>query len=434
MKKTDHIAILSLFTSLIRVLGGPITILMVSSHLSLEEMGFYYTFFSFIVMTQLFEVGIGFVLKQFYSHDCKYYGQGVLSKKSLIKSSKLFIFSCQWYIGLAIIYLVLLIPFSKFYYFNYEGDIEFEGPLLLLLVVTSLKLVSNIIDTYLDGMQKQIILQKARLFSSITMSLSLWLLISLGYQLYSIGLSLFLSIQVFVLVVLYYKKNIGFKIIKAGVNYSFLEQFREIFPLLSRSSLVWFFGYFFWNGFTLLGFHLYGASIAGQIGFSIAMAKGGYDVANSFSVNQRTIIANKIANDKLREAIEIFFKYSILSLSVLTFGYLIIISVKVYFSEFEIVSKMLDTQNLITLFLFYIFILVMTSVNNFVRSFKIEPFVYLSIYNSTSLMMTFYLSYYWGLKNILLLSMIFLIPSLIYSFTFFLKKIGYIKLGIADVK
>ena len=205
MKKTDRIAILSLLTSLIRVLGGPVTILMVSSHLSLEEMGFYYTFFSFIVMTQLFEVGIGFVLKQFYSHDCQYDDQGFLSEKSLIESSKLFIFSCQWYTGLAVIYLALLVPFSKLYYLNYEGEIEWEGPLLLLLVVTSLKLISNIVDTYLDGMQKQIILQKARLFSSIAMSLSLWAMISLDCQLYTIGLSLLVSIKVFFLVILYYK-------------------------------------------------------------------------------------------------------------------------------------------------------------------------------------------------------------------------------------
>jgi hypothetical protein len=407
---------------------------MVSSHLSLEEMGFYYTFFSFIVMTQLFEVGIGFVLKQFYSHDCKYDEQGVLSDHSLIKSSKLFIFSCQWYTGLAILYLAVLIPLSDFYYIDYEGEIEWEGPLFLLLFITSLKLISNIIDTYLDGMQKQVILQKARLLSSITMSLSLWVLIGLDYHLYSIGFSLLISIAIFIFFVLYYHKDIDFKLSNNRGNYSFLEQFKEVFPLLSRSSLVWFFGYFFWNGFTLLGFHLYGASAAGQIGFSIAIAKGAYDVANSFSVNQRTVIVHRISNDKTKEAIGIFFKYSIFSLCLLTFGYLLIISVKIYLNDFEILSKMLDTKNLIILFLYYIFILIMTNVNNFVRAFKIEPFVYLSIYNSFSLIITFYISYYCEFKNIFILSMIFIIPSLIYSLTVFLNKVGYLKLGIDNVK
>ncbi|MEX5790053.1 hypothetical protein AB6H13_20235, partial [Providencia vermicola] len=67
----NNIAIFSLLAKSINIFCGPITLLIISSKLSSEEIAFYYTFFNLIALQQLVELGLGFTLKQCISHSYK---------------------------------------------------------------------------------------------------------------------------------------------------------------------------------------------------------------------------------------------------------------------------------------------------------------------------------------------------------------------------
>ncbi|MFC3121274.1 hypothetical protein [Agaribacter flavus] len=430
MKKSDRVAALSFFTSLIRVLGGPITIIMVSSMLSTEEMGFYFTFFSFVVMAQLFEVGVGFVLKQYYSHDCKYDENKNLTQMSAELCGHLLKFSIQWYACLTILYTVVLIPLGYLYYADYSGDIEWELPYIVLICCVAIRIFSNVLDSYLDGMQHQVLLNKARLFSSLSMSVTIWICIYSGLELFSLAISQAISVLVFISILYTFRTKFIDEIQLKLSDYSFKTQFKRIFPLLGKTSVVWFFGYFFWNGFTLLGFKLYGAEIGGLIGLSIALAKGGYDVANSFLMNQRTMIANNIANNKFEQAYSIFVKYFSFSLMVLVLGYSGFFVVKSIFPSFYLFDKILQVHDLVSIFGFYLMILYMTGVNNFVRAYKIEPFIYMSIYNALSVCLAFYITPILDVEGLFYLSLLALAPSLVYSTFIYSNKVTQSKKAI----
>ncbi|MGD8172072.1 hypothetical protein ACQEXU_10450 [Vibrio sp. TRT 21S02] len=423
IKSTDKIAILSLFTSLVRVLGGPITIILVSSMLTLEKMGFYYTFFSIIAMAQLFEVGVGFVLKQYYSHDCVYESNGSLTDKSITKSSHLFRFSIQWYLTLTVIYIAVLLPFGSYYFRDYSGNVEWQFPYVLLVIATGLNIFLNVVVSYLDGMQHQILLNKARLISSLSMSVSLWILIASGFDLYSLGISQGISVIVFLTVSYVKKSNYIHNISLNLQGYSFKAQFKKVFPLLGKTGIVWFFGYFFWNGFTLLSFKLYGAEIAGKIGLSLALAKGGYDIANSFIANQRTVMANLIANNKESESLSTFYRYFIISTVVLILGYSAYFVFRTIFPDFYIFEKVISNSEMLYLFIFYCLTLGMTSMNNYVRSYKIEPFLTLSLYNSIFVPGGFYIASKLGSVSIFLAPVLVMILPLSFSIYIFIRKV-----------
>ncbi len=433
MSKARSVAALSFFTSLIRVIGGPVTILLVSSILTIEEMGFYYTFFSFISMAQLFEIGVGFVLKQYYSHDCKHDENGQITAESKQICGRLFRFSVQWYSVLSVIYVLALIPFGFLYFADYAGDVNWTFAYIVLIISTSLRVSVNVFDSYLDGMQHQVALNKVRLFSSLSMSFSLWLCIYLDFKLVSLGISQLVYVLVFI-AFLYKNKNeylgeIDFKL----KDYSFKSEMKRIFPLLGRTSVVWFFGYFFWNGFTLLSFKLYGAETAGMIGLSIALARGGYDVASSFMINQRTIIANYLGNDKFTDAYGLFRKYFLFSTAVLICGYTGFFLLKFIMPSFYLFDKVINDVDLVTIFGFYVLVLIMTGMNNFVRAYKIEPFLFLSIYNAISVPLAFYITSILGWDKMFLLSVLVFLPSIIYSGVFFLKKTRESKLSIRNL-
>ncbi len=423
MTKARSVAVLSFFTSLIRVLGGPITILLVTSTLSVEEMGFYYTFFSFISMSQLFEVGVSFVLKQYYSHDCKYDDNGQLSSENKLRCGRLLRFSIQWYSGIAIIYFIIIVPVGFLYFFDYSGEVDWQSAYLLLILSTSLRFIVNIIDSYLDGMQRQVLLNKTRFFSSLFMSLTLWASIYLGFDLMSLGISQCVYVIVFVLFASKYRVQYSRDICLSPINYSFKIEVKRIFPLMGRTSMVWFLGYFFWNGFTLLSFKLYGAEMAGKIGLSIALAKGGYDIANSFLINQRTMIANYLAHDDFSSAYRLFQRYFALAFSILMIGYSGIFVIKCLFPSFYLFDNTLENFDLLSIFLFYCLAMVMTGFNNFVRAYKIEPFILLSLYNAFFIPLMFYLTPLMGINGMFTASIIMFIPSIIYSSYYFMKRV-----------
>ncbi|WP_367990324.1 lipopolysaccharide biosynthesis protein [Vibrio sp. NTOU-M3] len=422
MKKAGRVATLSFFTSLIRVLGGPVTILMVSSLLTVEELGFYYTFFSFISMAQLFEIGVGFVLKQYYSHDCNRDIDNVLTPESKLACNKLFKFSLQWYLLLGLAYILILLPFGYYYFSDYTGVVDWKEPYILLIFATSFRIFINVLDSYLDGMQHQILLNKARLWSSLSMSICIWLTIYMDFGLYSLGISQFVNIIIFIVIVIASRKAFLNDVELTLTGYNFKEEFLRIFPLLGKTSVVWFFGYFFWNGFTLLSFKIYGAEFAGKIGLSIALARGGYDVANSFTNNQRTMIANYLAREQITDAYRIFNKYFSISIIVLLLGYFSFVCIKFIFPSFYLFEKTLSNVDLISIFMFYVLVLIMTSLNNFVRSFKIEPFICLSIFNAIFVPVSFYIASEISVPSIFTLSILVMLPSVGYSILYFYRK------------
>lgn len=423
LSKTDIIAAYSFGAAIIRMLSGPLTILIVSAFLTIEEMGFYYTFYSFVTMALLFEVGVGYVLKQFYSHEVKLDASGKLEYESQVRINHIFRFSVHWYSVVVIAYVTGISILGWFYFSDYTGDVEWQAPFFLLVFMTGIRIFVNVFDSYLDGMQHQEVVNAIRLFSTLLAAFTLWLFIYLGFGLLSIALSQLASALAIIVMVIGYRSTVfTYLSNEFSENYSFKEQFRGIFPLFGRTSLVWFFGYFFWNSFTLIAFRIYGAEFAGRIGLSVSMARGGFDIASSFLNNQRTVFANLIANNKVDQSLIIFRKYFIVAIVVLFSGYSAFFVIYQIFPDFYLFNKALDTEQLITLFLFFFITLITSSLNNLVRAYKIEPFVLLSIYSACFVPLAFFIGAKLEFDNIFLLPLsVLIVPVIVSIRTFYLK-------------
>ena len=373
-------------------------------------MGFYYTFYSFATMAMLFEVGVGYVLKQFYSYEVTLDEAGTIYSEGRRNINHIFKFSLHWYALVSILYSLCIGIGGAIYFSDYQGTVQWQAPFYLLVLMSGFRVFLNVFDSFLDGIQRQELINAIRLYSTLFSAIALWIAIYVGANLYSVAISQFSS--GFVILILIHKYKNSFSSIvdnRLTLDYSFKSQFKKIFPLFGRTSVVWFFGYFFWNGFTLIAFKVYGAEFAGRVGLSVSIARGGFDVANSFLINQRTILANKIANNKTKEALKIFTRYFFLSSIILLSGYCLFITTWLMFPDFYIFNKLLPMQLVITLLFFFVITLIFTATSNFVRAYKVEPFVLISIYNAFCIPFFFWLSYIYQLENIFLLSVCALI-------------------------
>lgn len=410
IRKDSRVAYLSILGRSIRLLSGPITLLIISKELSSTELAFYYTFFSVISLQQLAELGIGHVIKQYISHsfDNK---NGVWTYDSKKKIRKYYRLANVWFLGVSI-FILLGVSFIGFLYFyiNTESS-EWIYPWFLLIIGTTLSSLISPRLLLIDGIQKQEVYLVANLISGLISSICLWVFLSQGFGLYSVGLSSLFS--ALILMLLIHKTianvNTSLKVVTEPVILSVV--FKEIFPLLSRVSIVWGVGFLFWNSFNLISFATLPHVEAGEIIFAIALCRAGFGISESITQGQTTIFSNLIGNNETKKSIDLFKKYSLYSLLILISGYSVFLIFWFMFPSFYIFDKLPEKIVVIQIFIFFIIQLYKMLRANFVRCFKIEPFVNPSIFESIMLPITFYVSSKFFVDYIFILPILTIICS-----------------------
>lgn len=388
------ISMLSVCFSSIRVFIGPVTLLVLAKKMSSEELGFYYTFFSLTAMVQLLEVGMTGVLKQYYSHA---YGHSEKNESGQ-KISNYFIFSIYWYLTLSMIFFVLGTVVAYVMFKDYHGSIQWHIPWFLLLLVSCISLMILPINAMLDGTQKQHLLIRANIVSQLMVAFSLWLMIYFGFGLYAMGISQFIGGVIFLLSIYIFNKYKWDFIKIRRSDFSFRGVFLELWPLLKKTSIVWFLGYFYWNGFNIISFKYLGPITAGYIGISLSIMRAGQNIAISILNAQMTLYANNIAKGYINEAKRIFDKYFILSMSLLLLGYGCFYILYVVKPDFFLFKKVLPIDQMIYLSVFFIFTFITSATEIFIRCFKVEKFVVTQIINSIFTPLLFLLAIHYNFK------------------------------------
>ncbi|HAS8348792.1 TPA: O81 family O-antigen flippase [Vibrio vulnificus] len=389
--RINQLALLSLFSSSFKVLVGPITLLFLAKTLSSEELGFYYAFFSLVAMKQLLEVGMTNVLKQFYS----YQSNSPFNVGSRKKINDYFIFSIKWYLILAFIFSILSIFIGYVFFYDYSGSVDWKGSWYLLIFGSFFSLLIMPLQSYLDGSQYQKELQKYNIVSQLCGTCVLWLSLYFGLSLFSIGMSTLVTSFSFVLCVFFNRVNI-FKFSFTTRNFKFRSVFFELWPLLKRTSLVWFLGYFYWNGFNIIAFKYLGPISAGIIGLSLSLGRAGLNIAISIVISHMTIYAKDIANEKYDSAYDAFKKNSLSGFVILLLGYSVFLIAQLSFESFYFFSKVLKIEEIMWMFMFFVLSYVISSMDNFTRCYKVEKFVFIQFVNSIITPLSFFLSIYAG--------------------------------------
>ncbi|HBN0584485.1 TPA: O81 family O-antigen flippase, partial [Escherichia coli] len=251
-----------------------------------------------------------------------------------------------------------------------------------LLFVSCTNLLVLPLNAMLDGTQRQQLLMKANIVSQLMIAISLWLTIYLGLGLYSLGLSQLVGILFFLLSVFIFNKC-RFQFIEIHKkNFSFKTVFNELWPLLKKTSIVWFLGYFYWNGFNIISFKYLGAEIAGFVGMSMSIMRAGQNIAISILNSQMTLYASNIAMGKIDEARRVFKKYFIISFLLLISGYSIFYIFYYVKPDFFLFKKVLPLEQMIYVSIFFAFTFIISGTETFIRCFKVEKFVITQTINS----------------------------------------------------
>ncbi|MEZ8079764.1 hypothetical protein [Enterovibrio norvegicus] len=414
--KHKKVAFLAFLSQLIRALSGPLVILLVAKTLTNEEMSFYYSFLNVVALQQVFEMGIGFVSKQYIAHEYGVDEKNKIKPDSLSKIKGYFRLTQIWFLAVSLIVLIIVGYFGIYFFSSYDGDILWLKPWWLLVIVTSVGAALMPIQILVEGCQSQLLVFKARLYSTIFSTLSICTLLYFGFGLISIAISSLVSLLI--LYSILYRKFFSIfsqmKDIKSEVSMSSI--LKEVWPMLSKISLSWTMGYFFWNSFNLIAFKLLPINTAGSLGFTLNLARSGLTIAESLISSQSTLFAKNISEGNVELARKRFEKLSLISILLVVIGYSAFMILSWFHPSFFLFSKALDGENVFWIFTFFTLLLPILLQANFCRCFKIEPYFKLSFMMNLSVPTLFYVVCYNNLEPYFLYAVPIILVSTIWSY------------------
>lgn len=397
----------ALLSKSIRIFSGPLSLFFISSFLSAEEIAFYYSFISVIATQQLLELGIGYVIKQHIAH-------ALISKKSNIKGYVKFSFF--WYGCIAVLIVIGGGGLGYWYFISIPGEVEWQGAWFFLIFSSVVSLLCQPINFTLEGLQYQELCFRTQLCSNIFATGTLCISLYFGFGLYSLGFQV-LSACI-IATILQRKKFISlckkYDITSSFYLLEFKQTLIEVWPMLSRVSLVWGAGYFFWNSFGLIALKVFELKEAGKLLFTLAIGRAGLSVALSVVQSQSTRISRLISEKDFVSAKLLHKKALFMSVILGLSGYSLLLILYKY-TDIYLFSKLADIQTVFYVFLYYMLVLFQSGYEEYLRCFKMEPYVKLYMTLSILIPCVFYGYSVSGLN----VNYIFLPCSLIMLFSIF---------------
>jgi O-antigen/teichoic acid export membrane protein len=418
IKQVNKIGLYSIIEKSLKLITGPAVLFIISAKLSAEELGYYFVFFSIIGLKQLIELGVGNVLKTFIAHAYTKSHDATLEE-----TKQLILFSIAWFSAISIILLFSLLYIGDYYFQDTASSILWEDEWHILVFATFIGLLFTPLQIFHDAMQEQVKLRKVLVLSNFSYSCLLCIFIYNGCGLYSIGLAVLISNIILVLLLCSILPKI-IKILKLPYKSELTVTFKKLWSISYRVSLVWGISYFFWNGFNLISFRVLGPNQSGLISMTLVLARTGFDIANSIVIGQSTFFSGLIANGSIDKANKIFIKSSVFSFVILNAGYILFFFFWYIFPEFYLFNKILSFKDALFIFLYFNIISIHYLMSSFVRSFKVEPFVKVSVLNAIVTPLIFYLCLHFKIDYPFLICSIPQVFVCIYIYNIYVQILG----------
>ncbi|MEI9889071.1 MAG: hypothetical protein WDN08_21720 [Rhizomicrobium sp.] len=245
------------------------------ANLSPSAQGYYFTFNSLSQLTQFVDLGLQILMIQFASHEAVHLsfgprGQVMGSADAISRLSSLGRFSLAWY-GAGLLMLVpALIGAGEWMFGGRADGIRWEAPWLAVCFLVGLDLCATNFMWILEGTNQLVFVYTHRLVRGIVNAVALWLLLTNGFELWSIPLSLAAAICTTVLFLVIGRPKF-LRLFVQRPAAAVISWRHEILPVQWRLAISTLAGFVTYNLPVPVTFRFAGATVAGQLGLTWAL-------------------------------------------------------------------------------------------------------------------------------------------------------------------
>lgn len=395
----------------IQAIGGVFILYFVAKYLSVVEQGYYYTFGSILALQVFFELGLSGVLSQYAAHEVAHlsWKEGAFegSDYHIKRLSSLLRFSFKWFSAMAIILFVALLICGFLFFGVYtvvNSHVGWKYPWVLLVFTSSLNLLVTPVLSYFEGLGKILEVARLRFFQQFFSIICVWSVLTMGGGLFATGVATLTTFVIALFWLLSERQYILLKSIWRKFDSSTIIDWKtEILPYQWKIALSWISGYLSFQIFNPVLFAVEGSVIAGKMGMTLAVLSGVTSLALSWINTKIPYLSSLIALKKYDILNSIFSRTLKQGCFICLFALIVFIGglkiLNIFDVNWGIRFLSFDLVILLSLVTFSNIIVFFLAV--YLRCFKKEPYLYMSLVMGISTTLsTVFLGHWCGIYGI----------------------------------
>ncbi len=367
--------------------AGFLTTLLLPIMLSASELGYYFAFASILGLQVFFELGFNQVITQIAGHEAAELTvdeDGSLNGGSihLARLGALSRLTHRWYLIAAVAFILGVGP-GGLWFFGKSQALTAEAwvlPWLTLVATTGANLYLSPRLAFLEGCGRIGNVARLRLYQSLLGYGCAWIILFAGGGLWA-AVCVPLVSCLFTAFWLRRGHRFGRHLPMRTQGAAAMSWRRDILPLQWRISLSWISGYFIFSLFTPLIFSTAGATAAGRFGLSMAIFSGLSTVSMSWMYAKVPDFARLASRSDITGLNRIFRAAAsrAVSVTVVLCVSLVILSRFVTLYRPEFAARLLSTTDLSLLAIAVVANAAISSMATYMRAFREEPMLPISI-------------------------------------------------------
>lgn len=430
-------------------ISAPVTIYLITSYFTPTIQGYYYTINSLLSLSIFFELGLGVVITQFASHEFaklnwnnkKLEGE----QSSLMRLISLTRKSLKWYSVICGLFILIGIPVGLFFLNSKQinNDMNFVLTWILTVIFSSAGTAIIPLTSVLEGCGSVAQVQQLRVLQAFGRNIFLWVAILLGLRLIVVSIEFFAILLVFIVWLFYNYKDFILQLFYLPLDKNITISWkREILPLQSKVALSWIAAYFINYLFLPLLFTYRGPIEAGKMGVSMRVSEIVFLISIAWINTKAPKYGSLINQKKYSELNKLALSSTIQAVIVGTIcsigAVLVIFILNIYKPDYG--SRFLDYGIIAILCLSSLLNVVLSSIGSYLRAYKKEPMMILSIILAVFISVSNYLcsKYLDTNKMAISYALILLLVGLPFSLLILMKKkkeyqLANLKFSITDI-
>lgn len=379
-------------------IAGILSVYFIINYLTLDQQGYFYTFLSLGALSTFAELGFTTIITQFISHEYAYLEEknGKLegNKDRLNRTFSLVKFSFKFYLFITGFAFILLSTLGIIYLQSLTNDHQIIIAWIFYSLTGAVLLLVSLFGAVLKGFNKVELVQKIITFAGFFSTLSIWISLFIGLNLWSLAIGGIVNIIFSVIFYILSSKRLFAQIIHEKVNDNY-HWLKETLPLQWRYAISWASGYFIFQFIVPIAMFYVGAENAGKLGMSLVIVRNIQLMAGSWAGTKVPQLNIYVAQKKRQKLDGLFQTFQWQSLLVYTLGSMALILLIVFI--FPIINwdvRILSLGENIILIITEGLNLIIFNWAYYLRSHKQEPFVRISVLNAVLIILGVWFSYY----------------------------------------
>ena len=366
-------------TQVLRLLTGPIIILLIPIYLSPVEQGFWYTFTSIAALSIFADLGFSTIVTQFAAHEFAHLrledGKILGDEYYKRRLASLWKFVLRWVVIVSIVSFPIIFIIGWIFLSAKTEAINWLIPWAIFVFGSGISFVNSTLLCFFEGCNNIAKSQKIRILMLALSSLTVIISLVLKFKLYALAASMTISSIIGIAFLFFSFRTMVCDIYRADIDFSANWQ-KEILPLLGRYAISFASGYFIFQIYTPLAFQFYGPVAAGKVGITLSLCMSIFGLANVWIYVKNPMLNMLVSQKKWRELDILFVKLQVASTTTFVFGTVVVCSV-LYFGhgKIKLLDRFMTVEGFSLLAIAWLLQLIVSTSAVYLRAHKQEPLV-----------------------------------------------------------